>query len=244
MPTSQPEEDAKVLNFGDVCLRRSDVCLLNAPHWLNDQIITFYYEYAADEKFKDLDGLLLVAGEVSHLLSNSSAADAALVLEARSPAVHEKELVLFAVNDNTSVEKAGGSHWSLLLYCRSTSTFRHYDSLSTRGSRAAATKLYRSVGPTLGAGRECPLVHVEGMPQQENGYDCGVYVLMVTDALCTAAQAQWSKACRTRSGVGMALDLDGVERALETWLTPKAVSAFRLTLLELVAELQQRKREE
>lgn len=70
---------------------------------------------------------------------------------------------------------------------------RHYDSQSTRGSRAAAAKLHRSVQPALCVGGHCPLVHVESMPQQQNGYDCGVYVLMVTDAMCTAANRTWNK---------------------------------------------------
>jgi hypothetical protein len=50
--------------------------------------------------------------------------------------VNSKSLVLFAVNDNTDLEAAGGgSHWSLLVYFGGVDTFRHYDSSPGRGSR-------------------------------------------------------------------------------------------------------------
>lgn len=37
--------DEKVLSYGDVLLRRSDVELLEGPHYLNDQIIEFFFSY-------------------------------------------------------------------------------------------------------------------------------------------------------------------------------------------------------
>jgi hypothetical protein len=37
--------DPKVLNFGDVTLRRSDVERLEQPEELNDQIIEFFFEH-------------------------------------------------------------------------------------------------------------------------------------------------------------------------------------------------------
>lgn len=34
-------DDDRVLSFNDVLLRRSDVKLLQGPHWLNDQVLFF-----------------------------------------------------------------------------------------------------------------------------------------------------------------------------------------------------------
>ncbi len=34
-----------VLSYHDTCLKESDVALLKGPQWLNDKIISFYFEY-------------------------------------------------------------------------------------------------------------------------------------------------------------------------------------------------------
>ena len=44
-------------------------------------------------------------------------------------------------------------------------------------------------------GQPCPLVHVEGMPRQQNGYDCGVYLLAAADHALFLASPQGSKCC-------------------------------------------------
>ena len=111
--------------------------------------------------------------------------------------VQTKSVVLFAVNDNPDVEAAGGgSHWSLLVYFCHACIFRHYDSSTGRASRTAAARLHRAVRDVLAPGGiECPLQHVQAMPQQENGYDCGIYVLAMTDALC-----DWAERARQEGG--------------------------------------------
>lgn len=101
------------------------------------------------------------------------------------------------MNDNPDVEAAGGgSHWSLLVYFCHACIFRHYDSSTGRASRTAAARLHRAVRDVLApGGTPCPLQHVQAMPQQENGYDCGIYVLAMTDALC-----DWAERARQEGG--------------------------------------------
>ncbi|KAL3159525.1 hypothetical protein ABBQ38_009940 [Trebouxia sp. C0009 RCD-2024] len=60
----------KVLSYGDNLLRRGDVELLQGPHWLNDQIITFYFDYLRLERFaKEHDDVLFVGGAMTFLLN-------------------------------------------------------------------------------------------------------------------------------------------------------------------------------
>jgi hypothetical protein len=37
--------DATVVSLGDALVRESDLNLLSGPYWLNDRIISFFFEY-------------------------------------------------------------------------------------------------------------------------------------------------------------------------------------------------------
>ena len=43
--------DSIVVSYHDSLLRQSDVALLSAPNWLNDQLVSFFFEYLANEHF-------------------------------------------------------------------------------------------------------------------------------------------------------------------------------------------------
>ena len=47
-----------VLSRGDTCWREADVELLRGPHWLNDQLVTFYFTHLAESQ-PDESALLL-----------------------------------------------------------------------------------------------------------------------------------------------------------------------------------------
>ena len=51
-----------VLSRGDTCLREADVELLRGPHWLNDQLVTFYFTHLAESQPDD--SALLLGGSV------------------------------------------------------------------------------------------------------------------------------------------------------------------------------------
>ncbi len=54
--------DAKVLNFGDVTLRQSDVERLKQPEELNDQIIEFFFEHQTSKLSERIPQPLLLVG--------------------------------------------------------------------------------------------------------------------------------------------------------------------------------------
>lgn len=174
------------------------------------QVIGFAFEYLAREAFPQ-PGLLLIPGSATFLLANLGRDGSAVVLEPlRFVAA---QVVLFAVNDNPDVEHAeGGSHWSLLAYCATDDTFRHYSSLQGSNHRAARRlfEAARRPGSTL-----CE----QATPQQRNGHDCGVYVMALARLLCQRYSEQ---------GQRMSFELapDAV--------TPADVAALRRELLELI----------
>mmetsp|Transcript_8932 Transcript_8932/g.19063 ORF Transcript_8932/g.19063 Transcript_8932/m.19063 type:complete len:237 (+) Transcript_8932:90-800(+) len=231
------DPNAKVLSFHDVVLRASDVRLLNGSNWLNDQVIAFYFEYLGRVKYQQLAGpsgpVLLVPGSIAYLLSNCGGPEvAASLLEPLQAS--KKSVIIFAVNDNPEVGTAeGGSHWSTLVYERHSGTFRHYDSSYGCSNRASASKLYKAIHAAVSPGQHSRLVQVDGMPQQRNSFDCGVYVMAVADAGCC-----WMAAATDQEHV----DWQAREAELGTTITPEAVTQLRRCTLGIIQELQAQKR--
>ncbi|KAF7703322.1 sentrin-specific protease 8 [Silurus meridionalis] len=176
--------DPVVLSYQDSLLRRSDVSLLEGPHWLNDQVIGFAFEYLAMERFKSLgDSVCFISPEVTQFIKCASCqGELAIFLEPLRLA--RRRWVFLAVNDNSN-QAAGGSHWSLLLYQRSSGHFSHYDSLSG-GNATHAQRIAAKLQSFLNAGTEVLFVE-EPCPFQQNSYDCGMYVICNAEALCESA---------------------------------------------------------
>ncbi|XP_041347488.1 sentrin-specific protease 8-like [Gigantopelta aegis] len=175
------DEDPIILNFNDSLLRKSDVSLLEGPYWLNDNIIGFCLEYFEKEKFShSVDRLCLMNPAFVQLIKLSRVEELSILLESLYLPV--KQFVFLPVNDNPR-DAAGGSHWSLLVYVRSKQEFRHYDSSGNTNSAMAKNLAYK-LQPFVHA----PLGRMQFIemdcPQQQNGYDCGLFVIAITEYLC------------------------------------------------------------
>ncbi|KAG9489630.1 sentrin-specific protease 8 [Eleutherodactylus coqui] len=169
--------DRVVLSYGDSLLRSSDVALLDAPHWLNDNIIGFIFEFLASTLSPSTaERVALLSPEVSQFIK-CCGDDAAEFLKPLD--LPQKDLVLLPVNDNAGTV-AGGSHWSLLAYLRSVREFLHYD--SAPGTNAPHARLVAKNLNGLLDGN--PRYREEEAPAQHNSYDCGMYVVCVAQALC------------------------------------------------------------
>ncbi|KAL4458549.1 hypothetical protein ABPG75_013414 [Micractinium tetrahymenae] len=174
----------KILDYGDVLLRRQDALLLLDQNWLNDQVIGFFFEYLAREAFPGLaPRLLLIPGSAAYLLAclGANGGGAAVVLEPHGfPA--RTQLALFAVNNNPDATAAGGgSHWSLLAWSAADGAFRHYDSMA--GSNVGAARRVADAAAAALPGRARARVLEQRGPQQQNAFDCGVYVLALARLL-------------------------------------------------------------
>lgn len=117
-----------VLSFHNILLHVSDVELLDGPHWLNDTVISFYFEYLEKVVFSKTNNLLFVSPEVTQCVKMVKTEEIKTFLEPLG--VIKKEIVLFALNDNDTPDIAGGSHWSLLVYSKPENCFFHLDSSS------------------------------------------------------------------------------------------------------------------
>jgi len=164
-----------VLSYHDSLVRECDFKLLDSPNWLNDTIIGFCFEYFTNDKFVNLP-FTFISPEVTQFMKFCGAEELEIFLEPLE--LLTKEIVFLAVNDNSDVEKTGGSHWSLLAYCRKGNKFQHYDS-SNGSNEKYARQLSKKMWRYLGVGNEPSFTEMPVVPQQTNSHDCGVYVICV-----------------------------------------------------------------
>lgn len=176
------ESNRTVLSFHNSLLRENDVHLLTGPHWLNDQIISFYLEYLEKSAYKNADQLLFVSPEVVQCLKFVSKNEMSIFLEPLNAT--DKSFIFLPLNDNNEVT-AGGNHWSLLIFSRSESTFFYYDSIDNRTS----LRQLRAFLIELGAALNCSEFDVRhgDCIKQCNSYDCGIHVLCNIDCLALRA---------------------------------------------------------
>ncbi|XP_068128686.1 sentrin-specific protease 8 [Hyperolius riggenbachi] len=168
--------DKVVLSYGDSLLRSSDVALLDAPQWLNDNIIGFTFEFLASSLVPSrAERVAFLSPEVSQFIKCCGSEIKEFLQPLDLP---NKDLVLLPVNDNAGSE-AGGTHWSLLAYLRRFHGFLHFDSspgTNAPHARCMAKNLSILFGGNL-------RYEEEEAPLQHNSYDCGMYVICVAEAL-------------------------------------------------------------
>ncbi|XP_059608650.1 sentrin-specific protease 8 [Phlebotomus argentipes] len=165
----------QVLSYHESLLRESDVNLLRGPHWLNDQIISFYFEYLEKEVFKEATEFLFVSPEVTQCLKIVSSDEVSVFLSPLNAT--EKDVIFFALNNNDNTT-AGGSHWSLLVLSRQENTFFHFDS-SSGSNLASSRRFFNHLKRPL----NCPTAELieQNCLQQSNCYDCGIHLICVAE---------------------------------------------------------------
>ena len=178
----QYKMDPVVLSYMDSLLRQSDISLLDPPSWLNDHVIGFAFEYFANSQFHDCsDHVCFISPEVTQFIKcTGNPAEIAMFLEPLD--LPNKRVIFLAINDNSN-HTAGGTHWSLLVYLQDKNGFFHYDSYGSSNSfhaKQVAEKLEAFLGRK---GNKLAFVE-EKAPAQQNSYDCGMYVICNTEALC------------------------------------------------------------
>ncbi|KAJ2754551.1 Cleavage polyadenylation factor subunit clp1 [Coemansia pectinata] len=101
--------------------------------------------------------------------------------------MHSKEIIFIPINNSNSfvhVEGGSGSHWSLLIYVKHVNpTYHYYDSMANINYQYALAVKSKLDAILFGAGSQGPPMITHSCPQQENGSDCGIFVILYTDLL-------------------------------------------------------------
>ncbi|KAI8584570.1 hypothetical protein K450DRAFT_181763 [Umbelopsis ramanniana AG] len=171
--------DKIVSQYGDVVLRKSDYDTLADGQWLNDTVIEFHTEYLEREIIPRDAKILILRPATVHLISHIQ--DTSQLHSALPPNLNQSLAIFIPINDGKPHIANSGSHWSLLVYLRATSTFYYYDSLHNANINSARLTA-RRLTPLLGL-RIVPHFVSMWTPPQPNGADCGICVIAITDFL-------------------------------------------------------------
>lgn len=173
-----------VLNYHESLVRQSDIDILKGPCWLNDTIISFYFEYLEVDRFKRDRSLLFVSPQVTQCIKMAPILELDVFL---GPLEGDKrQFIFFALNNNEETETAGGTHWSLLVFSRPESMFLHFD--SSRGvNQDQAYELSHKLKHYFGIEKNLGRVGEPLCLQQANSYDCGIYVLCYAEHIAACA---------------------------------------------------------
>lgn len=172
--TRKPDDIA--LSYYDSLLRVRDVSLLGGRHWINDQIIQFYFEYMERSLFKEQRHFLFIHPSVTRAMRDNE--DYQVYLDPLN--AERKRFIFMALNNSSTVDDTG-THWTLLVFSRTERAFFHYDSLTSASSLSLLRPFLNSLSRALG----CPEYHyVEAECKiQINGYDCGMFVMYNAEVL-------------------------------------------------------------
>ncbi|KAL0483235.1 NEDD8-specific protease [Acrasis kona] len=177
--------------FDSQTLFYDDVIRLRGKEWLNDSIINYYLLYLENVKYEQQkDDLLFLSPSVTFwIMQVKEKEDVADAINPLNPT--QKDLIFIPINDNSDEtgEVSGGSHWSLVVYNRKEDTFNYYDSSGDYNYGSAVktvAKIAHFLNPKYDYGTMSIKINKISCSQQQNGYDCGVYLLSFCDVLGNA----------------------------------------------------------
>ena len=128
------------LSYRDVVLSEEDLRSLNGGEWISDGIIAFWFGHLAEVVYQDNHDILFIPPSVTQALKQGLTDLFSNTIESLN--IGQRKYVLMAVNNNKS-DKAGGSHWSLLVYMVKDDLWLHYDSMEDLNLKEAQTLLSR-----------------------------------------------------------------------------------------------------
>jgi sentrin-specific protease 8 len=156
-----------------------DLQLLRPHGWLNDQCVEFWWDHVVqfNSKLRETDdGLIFICPSVMHMMKFLTAEDFGVLGDLK---LNKKNLVLMPINNNET-EGVGGSHWALLCFHRSENRFYFYDSCNNFNlgcAKAVTGKMVDALEV-----KNTTSLHIEqSTPQQANGTDCGLHMLLMAE---------------------------------------------------------------
>lgn len=165
-------------------------------------IMSFFIEHLklSEPTLQEPSRVLLVPPNLTFFLGAEGVSWEDLEAQMAPLSLEKRDIVILAVNSAsacpTAVSYAAplGSHWSVLLFDRSSSKFVSFDSLQSspnmRATAVIANRLLRFLQPSTNSHTNPEVVAHPGVPVQNNSADCGPYACAFIEQIVRASIEQ------------------------------------------------------
>ena len=178
------DEEEIILSTDNCEIKNSDISTLSPHTYLNDLIISFYYEILQKKYQSDLITLLDPAVSMSIILDNFGNDDNLEDIKncIFLPLKLDKKKFIFApINDNKKIQyTCSGSHWTLNLVDVDNNVIYYLD--SNLGDVSNAHTFHKKLEKLFGKKFEF-IYALQKDKYQNNSYDCGMFLLGFSEVL-------------------------------------------------------------
>ena len=171
-----------VLKTPSCTLYSNDISTLNNYTFINDMIITFYYELLENKFPTDDICLLQPSASMSIILDGTSIDDVQDVKECIFEPLNlsEKKFIFAPINDAASLQyQLSGMHWTLDIVDVENKKIYYLDSMI--GDVSNAHTFHKKMEFLFG--KKFKFIYGLEKKYQENTYDCGMFMIGFTEAV-------------------------------------------------------------
>ncbi len=172
------KDEEILVTYKSCAIKQSDIDCLDDYTYLNDLIISFYYEIL-NEKY-DNDKICLIDPAVSMSIVFDKDLDDIKDFIFNPLELGKKKYIFVPINDNETIEyKTKGSHWVLNIIDVDNKVIYYLDSMlgNVNNAKVSKQKFSKLFGKKFG------FVYALENKYQTNSYDCGMFVLGFTETI-------------------------------------------------------------
>lgn len=173
-----------ILTYKCCSLKRSDINCLSDYTYINDIMISFYYEILNEKFPSDKYVLMDPAVSMSIIVEKNLKDIKECIFDPLD--LKSKNFVFVPINDNERIDyQTGGCHWALSIIDVNNNYIYYLDSLLSDidNSHRSHKKLERLFG------KKFAFEKVLNVKYQSNSYDCGMFVLGFTETILEYMQS-------------------------------------------------------
>ena len=229
-------DDEEVLSTNNCSVTNADIATLSPYTYLNDLIISFYYE-VIEGKYPSKDIALLQPAASMSIVLDSNVGDNLEDLRECIflPLELDKKKFIFApINDNTKIQyTCSGSHWTLIVVDVENNLLYYLD--STKGDVSNAHTFHDRIEKLFG--KKFEFIFALKKQYQGHSSDCGMFLLGFTEILI-----------KYLSENGMKLNSDKKDKSLdflfkgENLVDQMYMSTFRNIIKNLIYKMAKNKK--
>ena len=177
------EEEEIILSTQNCSIKQSDIDTLSPHTYVNDLIISFYYEIIQEKYLSKLITLLDPAVSMSIILDVNNDEDNFRDIRncIFTPLELDKKKFIFApINDNKKIQyTCSGTHWTLNVIDVENNLIYYLD--STLGDVSNAHTFHEKIEKLFG--KKFKFIYGLKKQYQSNSYDCGMFLLGFSEIL-------------------------------------------------------------